>query len=230
MSEATKRIPVNTLILDYDLYPRSNMDAQNVSKMVDALEAGRKLPPILIDKKSRKVVDGFHRCKAALRFSGELAEIDAVERAFKSEDEMLVEAGRLNSPHGVGLDKHDKVHFALLCKKRGINEKKIADAINLTIERYRKLMADRTAKGSTANGKSKDVALKRTLRHLAGTEITEDQEEANKKLSGMDQVFYANQLLLMLRSKSINVENESLLERLGELRDELDSFLSAKRR
>lgn len=52
------------LILDYGLYPRHSIDSQHVSYMVESIRAGVALPPVVIDKKSKRVVDGFHRVTA----------------------------------------------------------------------------------------------------------------------------------------------------------------------
>lgn len=144
---ATPRVPVNSLILDYDLYPRGGIDSQNVSRMVLALEAGTALPPVVIDRKTRKVIDGFHRCKATLRFGGELAEIAIVERDYKNEQEMLLDAGKMNAPHGLAMDKHDRVHFALKARKMGIGEKRIAEAINMTLKRWKYFLTQLRRRG-----------------------------------------------------------------------------------
>ena len=63
------------LLLDYDLYPRERIEPFNVNQMIEALTAGRELPPIIVDRKSLRVIDGFHRVKAYQRLHGPDAEI-----------------------------------------------------------------------------------------------------------------------------------------------------------
>src|SRR5208283_55156 len=59
-----KKIALSELILDPEIYPRAEVSSMNVSSIKNALRAGITLPPIIIDKKSRRIIDGAHRVTA----------------------------------------------------------------------------------------------------------------------------------------------------------------------
>ena len=105
-------MPLEKLVLNWDLYPRKNVDATQVRRMVAALHAGEEFPPIIVDKRSLMVVDGFHRHTAYER--AKVLEVSVDLKTYRGEAEMLLEAGQLNSRHGVPLEPMDQVRFYLL--------------------------------------------------------------------------------------------------------------------
>jgi len=225
MSKPTELVQVNSLILDFDLYPRSSVDTTAIGYMVETLETGGELPPIVVDRKTRKVVDGAHRCRAHLRFHGAEAKIEVIWGTFKNDAEMFLESARLNACHGVKLNRHDRVHCAIRGKQLGISQKKLAEALRMTPKRFRELVEERTA---TLRGTSKEIPLKNTIKHKGGETLTKRQEQANKKLGGSHQLFFVNQLIELLEADLIDTENVKLLERLEQLWGLLDEFMPKK--
>lgn len=207
------------LVMDFDLYPRSSHDSQHVSYIVEAIAAGEKLPPVIADRKSRRVIDGFHRIKAHLRHFGDLAEIEVEFRDYANDKEAFLAAIELNSRHGARLDRHDRVHCGIRAKELRIRRDLIANALHMSMGVYAKLMDDRTA--TSAGGQ--DVPLKQTIRHKAGQKLTKEQVAANKKLGGMSPIFYCNQLLTLIENSLLDMENARLVEKLHALRDAIDS-------
>src|SRR5271155_2464210 len=59
-----KTIALSELVLDFDIYPRVDVDTTNVSRIQDAITAKVAMPPLVIDKTSKRIIDGFHRYKA----------------------------------------------------------------------------------------------------------------------------------------------------------------------
>jgi ParB-like chromosome segregation protein Spo0J len=49
------------LMIDFNLYPRHAIDSTHVNDLLNALKAGAKLPPVVINQQDKRVVDGFHR-------------------------------------------------------------------------------------------------------------------------------------------------------------------------
>jgi hypothetical protein len=74
------------LVQDYSLYPRTVTDDAHVARLVEALRAGETFPPVVADKASRRVVDGFHRIKAYIRAEGDEAKC-AVEWRDYADDQ-----------------------------------------------------------------------------------------------------------------------------------------------
>lgn len=219
-----RKLKLSELVLDFDLYPRASIDTYHAGELQRAVEAGSELPPIVIDKKSKRIIDGFHRQRVYSRLYGDDAEVDVVEKTYKNEKEMFLDAARLNAAHGLKMDTHDKAHCALRCITLGIDDADIAAALHVDTKWIGELRTERTAKG--AGGLS--VALKRTIQHKAGQKLNKKQEACNEKLSGMNQVFYANQLIHLIEADLLDVANDELLIRLRLLSELLEGVLAAK--
>lgn len=217
-----KQMKAAEIVLDYTLYPRNNVDSKNVSMLIEALAAGAELPPIIIDKKSKRASDGFHRTKAVLKYFGEDAMISVIEKSYKNDGELFLDAMRYNGSHGARLDPCDRTHCVIVAERLGLSLDAVAGALHMPVDRLGSLRNDRVA---TYNHLS--VPLKQTVRHMAGKPLTQRQNEANAKLSGMNQSFYANQLIELIESEMIDLENEKTVESLKKLHSLLDSLLVA---
>ena len=214
------------LVLDFDLYPRAQVDSHHVREMRDARAAGATFPPFVIDKKSKRVTDGFHRhTMYRLDEDDPNFKVECIEKAYRNEKEMLLDAIRFNVTHGRRLTPFDKARAAILAQKLGIADGAIAKALSLTPDSMGQLLATKVALGG--NGKKAPVAIKRTIGHMAGKKLTKPQVEANRKLGGMNQTFYVNQLITLIEANLIDKENEELIGKLRTLHSLLDGVLAA---
>lgn len=212
------------LVLDFDLYPRQQIDSQHVSEMIEADKAGVEFEPVVVDKKSKRITDGFHRHRKQVRMHGPDATIMAIEKDYKTDADMFLDAMRYNANHGRALATYDRAHAILLAGRLGIDDKGVADALGMTMERVATLRVDRHAKAG--NGKlGRSVAIKRTIGHMAGKKLTSGQVAVNKKLGGMNQLFYVRQLLMLFEEDLIDRENEELMKELKVLREKLSESL-----
>ena len=218
-----RTIKAAELIMDFDLYPRNDLDKRNVRCLVEAIESGETLPPVVIDRKSKRIVDGFHRTRAYLRLD-ENAEIEVIEKSFKTDAAIFLEAMRLNADHGVKLDPHDHVHCLIVAERLKISFDAVAGALHVSADKLGSLRITRTAT-SVSDGLA--VPLKRTMKHMAGRRLTKRQITANQRSSGMNQAFYANQLIDLIETKLLDMEDEKLIERLQHLHELLTSLLVA---
>lgn len=66
-------------------------------------------------------------------------------------------------------------------------------------------------------GKVEPIPLKRTIRHMSGHQLSQAQANANAKLSGMEQLFYVNQLLTLIENELIDRSNPQLMAALDRL-------------
>jgi hypothetical protein len=218
-----KKMKAAELVIDYTIYPRSDVDAHNVTMLCEALTAGAELPPVIIDKASKRVIDGVHRVKAHLRVLGEDAEIAVIERTYKSEAAMFEDAVRYNAAHGARLDSHDRTHCIIVAQRLHIPLEAMAGALHVPVETLQRLVDTRMGRGAGVSL----IPLKRTVGHFAGRKLNARQQEANQKLSGMNQSFYANQLIELIESGMLDKEDERLVERLRKLHELLSELLVA---
>ena len=189
-----QRLQLTELVLNFELYPRVSVDSRHVSAMVDSLAAGMTLPPLVVDEKSRQIVDGFHRYYAMKRFVGKKwqdASVDVVLRKYATPQAMFVDAMRLNSGHGRNLTAFDKAHCVLLAERMKIKPSQVASSLAITVERVGELRSERVGILKTAHSATgQSVPLKNIVKHMAGQKpITTEQSDTQKKLGGMDQAF-----------------------------------------
>lgn len=222
------------LVEDFDLYPRPDVDSQHVSQMVEALEAGVELPAAIADRKSKRIVDGFHRKRAWIRWGGPDVEVPVIWKDYKNDGELFLDAMACNSGHGRRLSTFDKVRCAVIAGNLKLEPARVAAALKLTTERVSGLIISRTATGTlsgrysrTAAGEKGDVPLKRTIAHMAGGKINKQQQEANDKLSGMAPLFYINQVIILIEANLLPEGDENLETGLKKLHDLLEARMVA---
>lgn len=125
-----------TLQLDERVYPRQAVDQEHVRALVAALDAGVSLPAVVVERETRRVVDGFHRVQAVLERDGAAAKIAVDWQTYPDEAALFLDAVRRNAQHGRRLTPADQ----LLVVERAESEWHIAPAyvakaLALTVER-----------------------------------------------------------------------------------------------
>lgn len=202
---------ISLLVRDYSLYPRHEVDDYHVREIMEALRAGLTLPPIIADKASLRVIDGFHRIAAYGRLYGSEYVADVVLNDYESDAAMFQDAMEHNTQHGRNLTPYDKARCIARSKELGIEMQTVASALHITQDRLDKMLLERF----TVSGE----VLKRTTRHFAGGAITPEQSEFNRqRAGGLDQLFYINQVIGLLDSDSIDWERETVTKALERLK------------
>jgi len=209
-----KRIKVAELLLDYVLYPRERIDSCNVRQIAEALRAGVELPPIVVDKKSLRVVDGFHRVRAYQRVYGAVAEIPAELMTYKTDAAMFCDAVRLNARHGKQLSTYDQARCIAKAETYSLEPEVISSLLNMTIKRFSEMKMTKFA-----TYKNEMVALKNTSAHLSGKDLTDGEAEYNARAGGMNQTFYINQVIAMLETDTVNWDNQNVTNAIKKLYD-----------
>ena len=75
----------------------------HLGELRGALKAGVSLPPIIVEKKSLRVVDGFHRAKVYEGLYGKNHLVDILEKKYVGDAHLFRDAIRHNSSHGLRL-------------------------------------------------------------------------------------------------------------------------------
>lgn len=225
MNIREKKVKVLELIKDWSLWPRyeaNDLDATNVKRIKDALKAGLTLPPIIADKESYRIVDGFHRVEAYLSVYGEDAEIDVEFKNYKNDTEMFLESAKLNCNHGLPLSPKDITHVILTARRKKVPLAKIGEALGMTKERIKQFEQRRTA--TTRSGEK--IPLSFGASSLAGKTLNKDQEHFARGANGMVPIINARLLMNALKASAFPLtENE--VKVLMELRDVIERVLSS---
>jgi len=215
-----KKIKATKMVKDYNLYPRQSVDAYHVREIRNALQAGHSLPPIILDKASLRVVDGFHRLAAYQQEYGPDVEIPCALKEYANEGEIFSDALRLNSEHGRALTVYDKARAVGIGDNLGLSRDTLSGVLHITKDRIEKLLLSRM----TASG---DV-VKHTMAHFAGRELTSEQRAFNRdRAGGLDQLFYINQVVALLETNSIDWARERVVAGLRHLSGLLEKELTA---
>lgn len=212
-TETAKRF-VSGLVLDRELSPRARLGSNHVRQLAEALRAGATLPPIVVERETSRVVDGFHRVEAHRRVQGREALVDAIEKEYATEADLFEDAVRLNSAHGSRLAPYDHLRCATIAQKLSIEPSRLAAALSVRPSYVGDLTARRTGTEMTTRAA---IPLKRTIEHMRGRNITPAQIEANDKLGGQDQAFYIGQLNILAENNLFDLDNERVREGLRRL-------------
>lgn len=207
------------LVFNPDLYPRHQTSADNKRRIREAIEAGAVMPPVVVDAKTKEIVDGVHRTEEALDRLGPEAEIAVEKRDYESEAEKFLDAMALNSSHGLVLSAYDRAKCTVMIRRYGIDITAAAVALNTTAKKLEAIFDRKTAVLEGHN-----VPIKDTLRHMARKEITREQLEGNRRAVGHSQLFLINQIVNLVEKNLIETDNEKVMAALEHLVDVLEHF------
>lgn len=208
------------LLLDYTLHPRASIDNQNLRGMVAALHAGVKLPPIICDRASRRVVDGFHRFLAGQRLGWDT--IAVTWQDYASEAEVYLDAVHRNAGHGQRLTPYDQARCLLRAQELRIAPEQLAVALSITVDR----LADLRLRKLAIDPQTRPVAIKATLAGWGGRQLDQRQMMANERSSGMRPLFYVNQAINVLEGGLLDLDDPQVRDRLRRLADLLTVALA----
>lgn len=190
----TEKVRLTDLILDFDLYPRNEISSTHVTTLMDAIQAGQKLPPAIVDRKSKRVVDGFHRQRAYERLG--IEETEVIFRDYESEAALYADAVSLNAAHGRAFDNYDRRRAVLRLADLGFTPEQISEIAKVPLPRIEEI---RRITATVPGGRIEIV--KGGLRaELVGKRLTKPQQELNASWGGMQPAYHARQLLEMLRA------------------------------
>jgi len=222
----TKKIKAIDLVFDWNLWPRQSMerlDSTNISRMREALRSGFTLPPIIINKKDYRIVDGFHRTQANLDVFGDEVEIEAILKDYENDSQMFLEAGATNHHHGLPMSPKDRAHFISRCRKYKLPWPAIAQALNMNPETVKEFVKKRTAK--TESGET--IPLSYGSKALAGKTLTPVQEHYARTANGCVPEMYISMLINALRADGV-VYTENTIARLQELANLITEIIDAE--
>lgn len=219
-------IELSALIEDLTLYPRTAVSSVNTSNLASALRAGCKLPPIVVDRESKRIVDGFHRRRAYLQVFGPDARVPVELIDFADETEMFCTAVKLNTAHGLPLQEIEKRKIVLRLQDNGIEDEAIATTLHIPVDKVEKIRI-KVATVVKGNGESIRVEpLKRSVFHFQGRTMSESQAKAQKSAPGTSYVLLISQLREALREELINREDGRITDELRALAAELEEYLT----
>lgn len=216
---AIQQLKVGQLIVDETILPRA-LNYVHLSDMKNAALSGATFPPIIADRATKRIVSGLHRYNMFVGLYGGdyLMDVDLLD--FGNDDEMFVAAVEANTDHGLPFTTFDRRRILVEAERRGISREIIAAAIKVPVEKADRKLATGSAFVKTAAGDRERVALRTSMKPLAGTNLTKAQVDANKTTS-MKVQYYADSLTKLLRAGVLTWGNATAQAAIATLHKEL---------
>jgi len=226
---SARQIKVVDLVFDEHLYPRTHVDTQRVTSLQRAIEGGSELPPIVVCRSTKKIIDGVHRYQVALR--REAKTIAAELRDYKTDADRYKDAVILNAAHGLPLKEADRLKIILVGESLGFKEIDLAGMLRTSTEHIAALkpryaMLDRNY--AAAGGRLQKIPLKGSVRHLSGETVTAEQAGAISSAPGSSYMLAVRQLEDAIKYGLLPAADKhpSLWTELKTLHDLLSDILS----
>jgi hypothetical protein len=221
------RMRIAELIEDLGIYPRSQVDDVNIARLRDVYVNLGKFDSLpVVDVKSKRIIDGVHRIRVLRRELGDEAEIEVEAQSYKNEQEMYLDAIRLNSHHGKNITGSEMI----TCLIKGMDiwklqHEPLARAFGITVERVEAIVS--VCVGKVTGPHVRHVAIKRCVRHLSERDqkFTLDEVLAMDGLPGQEQLLLIRQLCTIVERGWLNLDNDKILletRRLLALLENLD--------
>jgi len=208
----TKTIKAATLVEDFALYPRNQVDDSHVTDLVRAIRSGAELPPIIADRKSKRIVDGVHRVRAFVKVLGDDADVPVVLKDYETDADLYLDAVRYNAAHGRKLDRHDQTRIVLRLHELNIDDVTIASVLHVPEQEVRTLAVRIVYdKGGTA------FPQKRGLEHMRGQQLSDGQIAAMKSVRSAEVGRLCIELTRLLEQELVDYSDPMVEQRLREL-------------
>lgn len=216
----TKTLPLASLVEDFALYPRNRVDDSHVADLVRALQAGQDLPHIVVDAKSRRIVDGVHRRRAMLKHFGEDAAVAVDVRKYADDTALFLDAVALNAQHGRKLDRHDQTRIVLRLRELNVADTVIASTLHVP-EPQIQTLAIRVVYEPSGQA----MPAKRGLRHLYGQPVTVEQVQTIRSVRSAEAGRLCLELTKLLETNLIDLSDERIVQQLRALSESIDKSL-----
>lgn len=197
-----REVLCSELTLDFAIHPRGEIDAEHAERIATAIRSGEAMPPIVVCEKSRRVVDGFHRFTAYVMANGNRCLIPIVEKRYRSDAELFMDAIRYNATHGARIGVGDYAKCMEIALRLEVDLSSVAGLLHVPVGRLGELRV-------IGNGNQIRISLDRSTSvdrrsdavHPTGHSIKQD---------GRGVILNARKLIRAIDSGSIDFEKDGV--------------------
>jgi hypothetical protein len=195
MTEKPTTIALADLVFDATIYPRANVDEMHVKHMENAMEGGITLPPIIVERRNKRIIDGTHRYHAALNRG--LKSITCVLKDYKTEADLFRESVMLNTGIGLKLGGDDQLKVIQISERLRLKEIDVAAMLRTSISHLRVIRNRFATLDDAVKGvkEGRKIPLKGSVRHLSGEHVSAQQAKAIGSAPGQSYLLSVRQLL-----------------------------------
>lgn len=229
-------VPAADLVEDFGIYPREDVDSTNVSRIAEALRADQNLVlRVVADRKSKRIIDGFHTRRAYMRVYGKDCLVPVEWRDYEKDSDLYADACRLNAKHGKAITGSALTHALLRGIDNGLDEASLAEIFGIRVQKVSEIVKlrvgivrstpikDRSVK--KASTVPQRVGLKNSVRHLYGTEpkLTKGQAAALDSAPGTAQWLMIKQVADFLEEGFIDWSDDRVVTQIDRLEKALQA-------
>ena len=210
MRTKTESIPLKSIVIDEEIYPRVNYGWQTAYDYSQSMLAGSTFPPIQVNKFAGKtyLIDGRHRLEAYKLLKRENVVVEVLN--LKTREEMFLESINTNIRNSRAFTPQDKAMMISRLKKMDFTDDKISEIVRIPVGKISSFVAKRI----TMTTSGEEVFLKAPLKNLAGVPLADAVIDDQKVFSANSQQQITEQLIRLLESDAINLKNPKVLRDL----------------
>ena len=219
---------IDELVVDEDSYPRANTDWQVVLKYAQAMELGAKFPDIeiAIINGKKYVIDGVHRVGSNKRNGAEFVSC-TVNKNVKNLNDLYLVAVQRNVGHGKSFSQHERRQIILKLQDMKVAKATISALVGIPISKMELYLGKKFS--HTISGQ--EIILKKPIEHLSkGGMVDDEVEQIQSSYTGTSITLKLDNLISMLEHDLIDLNNESVADRLRTLRRLLNKMLRKPKR
>lgn len=221
-----REVPCSGVKLDYAIHPRGELSQEHIERLAAAIRKGESLPPIVVCERSRRVVDGFHRYSAHVLTGGKRCLISIVEKRYRGESELFLDAIRYNASHGARIEESDYAKCMEVALRLEVDLSSVAGILHIPVGRLGELrvlgngndIRRPLEKNNGGNGGYVPVLSVRSSRSTHPTGYSFRQSDKGVLAA-------AKRIIRAIDSDSMDLETEGLWNALDALHDKLAAFL-----
>jgi hypothetical protein len=177
----------------------------------EAMKSGAKFPPLTIAKckEDGKIycVDGFHRTDALKNLKEEYAECENLGELTKHE--IYIESIKRNITHGRQFSSQERTRIILTLEKWNLSQEAISEIVRIPTTELKSFVAKRITRITETE---EEIALKSPLRHLAGLEVSNLDEQ--QPFANRNQIQMLEGLIALVKNNWINLDSAIIKEKL----------------
>lgn len=221
MRKIKNKMFLKDIVIDEELYPRNDYSWQVAYDYSESMNSGANFPNIVVAKHNDVfiLVDGRHRLEATKVFLGRKKfkehQQDVEVLIGLSKQKIYEEAVKRNISHGRSLSVQEKLKIASQLSEYKYSLANISRIIQIPANKLINLQAKRIT--NTLTGE--EVVLKKTFENIVDTAPRTDIDLVQHKSKGIPQINLINELIILIKSKSIDLKNKNIKTKLIELKE-----------
>lgn len=221
-----RKVDIDDLKRDFQFYPRESVDYSTVSRFVDAMRAGCKFPPMKVDSRTGRIIDGFHRYAAYQQLG--IREVDVIGVDAHGDAEFFLLCVEANKAHGLGYSQADQYKIVKLAARLGLEREKISFAVALPIQKVNEMV--RNVPTPKPDDPPQPIKFTNPTRpNSDGHWARETQKPKADSITSSGFIFHCNQVLRFMRSDLCVLADDSIRQKLRELEAALVSHFDPEK-